>query len=172
MYLVFLLGGGQIDPPPEQRPPRCSLSTGKGPLTLVIANNFCQCFLQKRTTHARYDGWLAIERQKLGQNSSKFRFHGHSFFPRLHSEYRAFRTDAIAFDKDLIDPSKDGRSRYEHVNRSMLHFDRKGRGYYAGDIKNGPFACWRPGLALHRRSGSVPFGGLTSSSSRHRTVSF
>eukprot|EP00667_Euglena_gracilis_P010066 EG_transcript_10247 len=57
-------------------------------------------------------------------------------------EYRAFRTDAIAFDKDLIDPSKDGRSRYEHVNRSMLHFDRKGRGYYAGDIKNGPFACF------------------------------
>eukprot|EP00668_Euglena_longa_P033835 GGOE01043485.1.p1 GENE.GGOE01043485.1~~GGOE01043485.1.p1 ORF type:complete len:630 (-),score=177.13 GGOE01043485.1:270-2159(-) len=57
-------------------------------------------------------------------------------------EYRAFRNDAIAYDKDLIDPAKGSHSRYEHVNRSMLHFDRKGRAYYAGDIKNGPFACF------------------------------
>ena len=34
------------------------------------------------------------------------------------------------------------RASYEHVNRSLLHFDRKGKAYYAGDIKNGPFACF------------------------------
>lgn len=58
-------------------------------------------------------------------------------------EYRSFRNDAIAFDKDLIDPTKDAgkRSHYDCVNRSMLHFDRKGGAFFAGDIKNGPFAC-------------------------------
>lgn len=59
-------------------------------------------------------------------------------------EYKYFRNDAISFDKDLIDPSKDpnDRANYEHVNRTLLHFDRKGKAYYAGDIKNGPFSCF------------------------------
>ena len=42
-------------------------------------------------------------------------------------EYRYFRNTAIAYDKDLIDPAKDGKAVYEHVNRSLLHFDRKVR---------------------------------------------
>uniref|UniRef100_A0A7S1HUF7 DUF4470 domain-containing protein n=1 Tax=Eutreptiella gymnastica TaxID=73025 RepID=A0A7S1HUF7_9EUGL len=79
-------------------------------------------------------------------------------------EYRYFRNDAISFDKDLIDPSKDEkRASYEHVNRSLLHFDRKGKAYYAGDIKNGPFACFgvecpNKKIIIKQQDGSYRYG--------------
>lgn len=54
-------------------------------------------------------------------------------------EYRTWRNTGIAFDVCHINPRRGFKYDYHHPNKSLCHFDKKGRGAFLGDVKNGPF---------------------------------
>lgn len=54
-------------------------------------------------------------------------------------EYRDWRNTGIAFDVSHINPRRGFDYVYNTPNKSLCHFDRRGRGAYCGDVKNGPF---------------------------------
>eukprot|EP00796_Vickermania_ingenoplastis_P008743 gene8744-6149_t len=54
-------------------------------------------------------------------------------------EYRDWRNTGIAFDVGHINPRRGFDYHYNTPNKSLCHFDRRGRGAYCGDVKNGPF---------------------------------
>lgn len=54
-------------------------------------------------------------------------------------EYRDWRNTGVAFDVAHINPRRGFEYLYQTPNKTLCHFDRQGRGYYCGDVKNGPF---------------------------------
>lgn len=69
-----------------------------------------------------------------------FNFHLHDYTHAIKfPEYRTWRNTGIAFDYCHINPRKGFQYEYTVPNKTLCHFDRRGHGVYAGDIKNGPF---------------------------------
>ncbi|EPY28114.1 hypothetical protein STCU_00314 [Strigomonas culicis] len=54
-------------------------------------------------------------------------------------EYRDWRKTGNAFDVCHINPRRGFDYQYVNPNKSLCHFDDRGNGVYAGDVKNGPF---------------------------------
>lgn len=78
-------------------------------------------------------------------------------------EYREWRLTGLAFDYCRINPRKGFQYEHAQVNKSLCHFDRKGRGQYVGDIKNGPFFSFgvdteSPHLVKRQVDGQMIYG--------------
>jgi hypothetical protein len=82
-------------------------------------------------------------------------------------EYRMFRTKGLSWDLDCVLPAHSLNPRpptvYSAANRTLLHFDKRGLGYYAGDIKNSPFACFgveteNPNIVIRDHDGTYKLG--------------
>ncbi|CAD2215564.1 hypothetical protein AGDE_05078 [Angomonas deanei] len=54
-------------------------------------------------------------------------------------EYRVWRNTGVAFDVSHINPRRGFEYNYTNPNKTLCFFDKKGRGFFNGDIKCGPF---------------------------------
>eukprot|EP01062_Namystynia_karyoxenos_P006242 TRINITY_DN12179_c0_g1_i1.p1 TRINITY_DN12179_c0_g1~~TRINITY_DN12179_c0_g1_i1.p1 ORF type:complete len:581 (+),score=180.26 TRINITY_DN12179_c0_g1_i1:83-1744(+) len=54
-------------------------------------------------------------------------------------EYKDWRTTGVAFDWARVNPRKGHKYEYTQPNKTLALFDRKGTGYYQGDVRCGPY---------------------------------